>query len=61
MTRVTRFVLGANTVSWLMKGLPNVVARLKAATPENICLSAVTEAELLYGVAKRSKEASRRR
>ena len=50
---MTRFMLDTNTASWLMKGQPNVVARLKAATPDSVCLSAVTEAELLYGVAKR--------
>jgi tRNA(fMet)-specific endonuclease VapC len=53
MARVTRFMLDTNTASWLLKGQPNVVARLEAAAPERICLSVVTEAELLYGVAKR--------
>jgi tRNA(fMet)-specific endonuclease VapC len=46
-------MLDTNTASWLMKGHPNVLARLAAETPERICLSAVTEAELLYGVARR--------
>jgi len=46
-------MLDTNTASLLMKGQPNVVERLKAAKPERICLSAVTEAELLYGAARR--------
>jgi len=48
-----RFVLDTNTASWLLKGHANVVARLKAVTPEDVCLSVVTAAELLYGAAKR--------
>jgi hypothetical protein len=31
MARVTRFMLDTNTASWLLKGQPNVVARLEAA------------------------------
>jgi predicted nucleic acid-binding protein len=42
MGRVTRFMLDTNSASWLLKGQPNVVARLVAATPESICLSVVT-------------------
>ena len=46
-------MLDTNTASWLLKGQPNVVARLAATAPERVCLSAVTEAELLYGLARR--------
>jgi tRNA(fMet)-specific endonuclease VapC len=46
-------MLDTNTASSLLKGQPSVVERLAAATPERACLSVVTEAELLYGVAKR--------
>lgn len=46
-------MLDTNTASWLLKGHPHVVARLAGTAPERICLCAVTEAELLYGVAKR--------
>ena len=53
MGRVTRFMLDTNTMSSLMKGQSHVVSRLAAETPERICLSVVTEAELLFGVAKR--------
>jgi tRNA(fMet)-specific endonuclease VapC len=53
MGRVTRFMLDTNTASALLKGKPRAVARLAAETPERICLSVVTEAELLFGIAKR--------
>jgi tRNA(fMet)-specific endonuclease VapC len=53
MGRVTRFMLDTNTASALLKGQPRAVARLAAETPERICLSVVTEAELLFGIAKR--------
>jgi tRNA(fMet)-specific endonuclease VapC len=53
MGRLTRFLLDTNAASALLKGQPNVAARLKATEPERVCLSVVTEAELLYGVARR--------
>ena len=46
-------MLDTNVASALLKGHSRVVVRLKAETPGRICLSVVTEAELLYGVAKR--------
>jgi tRNA(fMet)-specific endonuclease VapC len=46
-------MLDTNTASSLLKGQRNVLARLAETAPERICLSVVTEAELLYGVAKR--------
>jgi len=46
-------MLDTNTASGLLKGQPSVVARLAATPPERVCLSVVTEAELLFGVAKR--------
>ncbi len=53
MGRVTRFMLDTDTASSLMKGQSSVVARLSAEAPERLCLSVVTEAELLFGIAKR--------
>ena len=46
-------MLDTNTVSSLLKGQRNLIARLNAEAPERICLSVVTEAELLFGVSKR--------
>lgn len=50
---MTRFMLDTNTASGLLKAEPKIVLRLKAGAPERVCLSVVTEAELLFGVAKR--------
>jgi tRNA(fMet)-specific endonuclease VapC len=53
MGLVTRFMLDTNMASALLKGHPRAVARLAAEAPEHLCLSVVTEAELLFEVAKR--------
>lgn len=48
-----RFMLDTNTVSFLIKGHP-VVARHVVAVPLScLCISAITEGELRYGLAKR--------
>ena len=48
------FMLDTNTASYIIKGIPAVVReRLKAAPMSSICISAITEAELLRGVAKK--------
>jgi tRNA(fMet)-specific endonuclease VapC len=46
-------MLDTNIASFLLRGQPKVVARVAATAPERLCLSAVTEGEILYGVAKR--------
>ena len=46
-------MLDTNAASGLVKGQPKVIARFKAEAPDCVCLSAVTEGEMLYGVAKR--------
>jgi tRNA(fMet)-specific endonuclease VapC len=46
-------MLDTNTASSLMKAQSSVVGRLAAESPERLCLSVVTEAELLCGIAKR--------
>ena len=50
---MTRCLLDTNTVSALMKGHEAVTSRFRAIAPESVCLSVVTEAELLFGVARR--------
>jgi tRNA(fMet)-specific endonuclease VapC len=50
---MTRFMLDTNAVSGLVKGQPKVTARFKAEAPDRVCLSAVTEGEMLFGVARR--------
>lgn len=47
-----RYMLDTNTVSHLHKGHPSVARRLVAAPMASLCISAITEGELLYGLAK---------
>lgn len=50
---MTRYMLDTNSVSNLLREHPVVVRRVIAAPMASLCLSAVTEAELRYGLAKR--------
>jgi tRNA(fMet)-specific endonuclease VapC len=50
---MTRFMLDTNAASGLVKGQPKVTARFKAEAQDRVCLSAVTEGEMLFGVARR--------
>ena len=45
-------MLDTNIVSHLVRQHPEVVNRYSQITPEKMCISSVTEAELLYGGAK---------
>lgn len=46
-------MLDTNTVSHLIKAHPAVVQRVVAAPMASLCISAITEGELLFGLAKR--------
>jgi tRNA(fMet)-specific endonuclease VapC len=46
-------MLDTNTVSHVMRGHPAVTARLTAAPIASLCISAITEGELLFGLARR--------
>lgn len=48
-----RTMLDTNIVSHFMKGVPAVDARVLAVPMASLCISVITEAELLYGLAKR--------
>lgn len=48
-----RHMLDTNIVSHLIKQHPSVVNQYSRIAPEDMCISSVTEAELLYGVAKK--------
>ena len=50
-----RYMLYTNTVSHLLKGHPAVARRLIAVPMTSLCISAITEGELLFGLAKRSE------
>jgi len=48
------YMLDTNTASYIIKGEPAVIReRLRKIPMANICVSAITEAELLRGVAKK--------
>ena len=48
-----RYMLDTNTVSHLLKGHPAVTRRLITVPMASLCISAITEGELLFGLAKR--------
>jgi len=50
---MTRYMLDTNTVSYLLKKNPQVATRVVAAPITSLCISAITEGELLFGLAKR--------
>ena len=50
---MTRYMLDTNTVSHLLKGHPKVVRRVVAAPMASLNISAITEGEMLFGLAKR--------
>ncbi|MHB8166247.1 MAG: PIN domain-containing protein [Sulfuricella sp.] len=48
-----RYMLDTNTVSHLLRGHPAVARRVVAVPMASLCISAITEGELLFGLAKR--------
>jgi tRNA(fMet)-specific endonuclease VapC len=53
MARVTRFMLDTNTISHLIKAHPSVARRVRATPMTSLCMSAITQGELLFGLARR--------
>jgi tRNA(fMet)-specific endonuclease VapC len=50
---VRRYMLDTNTVSYFLRSDSVVTQRLLAVPMSALCISTITEAELLFGVAKR--------
>lgn len=51
---LSRLMLDTNTASYIIKGRPAVIREhLRGQIPSSICISAITEAELLLGLAKK--------
>lgn len=50
---MTRYMLDTNTVSHLLREHPMVMQRVVAVPIHLLCISAITEGELLFGIAKR--------
>ena len=53
-TKNQRYMLDTNTVSYIIKGeFPSIQQRLISVPMASLCISAITEAELLRGLAKK--------
>ena len=50
---MTRYMLDTNTVSHLLKKHPAVARRVVAVPITALCISAITQGEMLFGLAKR--------
>lgn len=50
---MTRYMLDTNMVGHLVKAHTRVIAHVKALPMNALCISAITEGELRYGLAKR--------
>lgn len=50
------YMLDTNTVSYLFRQHPKVMEKLAQTRPLEVCISSITQAELLYGVAKRQSK-----
>ncbi len=53
MTPVTRYMLDTNTVSHLLKKHTAVARRVVGVPITSLCISAITQGELLFGLARR--------
>jgi tRNA(fMet)-specific endonuclease VapC len=53
MARVKQYMLDTNMVSHLIKAHPDVARHMVAVPMASLCISAITEGELLFGLAKR--------
>lgn len=50
---MTRYMLDTNTVSHFIREHPAVVRRVLAVPMAGVCISSITEGELLFGLARR--------
>jgi len=57
---MTLFMLDTDTVSFALRGIGAVAARLAERKPSELCMSAITLAELRFGAAKRASRKIRR-
>ena len=48
-----RYMLDTNTVSYLIKGHPAISRRVVSVPMASLCVSSITQGELLFGLAKR--------
>ncbi|MDT7848118.1 type II toxin-antitoxin system VapC family toxin [Methylophilus sp. VKM B-3414] len=50
---MTTYLLDTNTVSYFLKRHPSVTRRITSTPMSSVCISAITEGELRFGLAKR--------
>ena len=50
------FMLDTNTVSYALRGQGHVAERIRSRSPSELCVSAITVAELHYGAEKRQSQ-----
>lgn len=55
---MTRYMLDTNTVSHLLRRHPGVARRVVSVPIADLCISAVTHGELLFGLARRAEAAA---
>lgn len=55
---MTRYLLDTNMVSQLVRRHPQVVQRVAAVPMSSLCISALTEGELRFGLARRPEAAN---
>lgn len=48
-----RYMLDTNAISHLLRRQPTFIERMSSLPPSSVCISAITEAELLFGLARR--------
>ena len=48
-----RYMLDTNIITHVIKNHPNVIQRISATPMSSVCISAITEGELRFGLAKR--------
>jgi tRNA(fMet)-specific endonuclease VapC len=57
---MARYLLDADTVSYALRGQGQVAARVLRHPPSEVCISAVTLAELRFGAERKNPQALRR-
>jgi len=55
------YLLDTNIISYWMRGDPRIIDRIKERSPSELCLSAITLAEILYGIARSPVKKKERR
>jgi len=55
-----KYLLDTSTVSYALRGIGGINERLRRLSPASVAISAITEAELWYGVEKRNSNKLRK-